>query len=95
MEEQEKMQINIPSDADALVRDKAAAAGFPSVDQYVLSLILREEDEATDEPLTQEELDESLAMLERGMEDVNAGRTQPAKEALEEIAKEFGLKIRR
>jgi hypothetical protein len=93
--EEQEMQINIPSDAESLVRDKAAAAGFPSVDQYVLSLILREEDEASDEPLTPEDLAASLAMLDRGIEDVKAGRTQPAKEALEEIAKEFGLTIQR
>lgn len=41
------------------------------------------------------ELAESLSLLERSMEDVKAGRTQPAKSALERIAIELGLKLDR
>jgi len=41
------------------------------------------------------ELAESLALLDRSMEDVEAGRTQPAKPALERIADELGLKLER
>ena len=41
------------------------------------------------------ELAESLAMIDRSMEDIRTGRTQPAKPALEKIADEFGLKLDR
>jgi len=41
------------------------------------------------------ELLESLAMLDRSMEDIQAGRTEPAKEALRKIADELGLKLNR
>jgi hypothetical protein len=37
----------------------------------------------------------SFAMLERSAEDIKSGRTQPAKDAIEEIATEFGLKLKR
>lgn len=41
------------------------------------------------------ELLESLAALDRSMEDVKNGRTLPAKQALREIAEELGLKLDR
>jgi hypothetical protein len=87
------MQINIPADAEALVTGKAAAAGFPNVDDYVLSLILRaaDEDELYDEQLTPEELAESLAMCDRGMEDVKAGRSMSVAEARRQTLEDLGL----
>ena len=41
------------------------------------------------------ELAENLAAIERGIEDVRAGRGQPMKQALREIADELGLKLDR
>ena len=41
------------------------------------------------------ELVETLAMIDRGMEDIRSGRTQPAKPALEKIADKLGLKLDR
>ena len=41
------------------------------------------------------ELMDNLAALDRGMEDVRAGRGQDMKEALREIAAELGLKLDR
>ncbi len=41
------------------------------------------------------ELAESLAMIDRSMEDIRTGRTQPAKPALDRIADELGLKLDR
>lgn len=41
------------------------------------------------------ELARNLAAIERGMEDVRAGRGQPMKEALREVADELGLKLDR
>ncbi len=36
------MEITIPEDAGALARSQAAASGFPSVSEYVVSLIRRQ-----------------------------------------------------
>ena len=36
-----------------------------------------------------------LAMMQRSMEDIDAGRTRPAKQALQEIADQLGLKLDR
>jgi len=41
------------------------------------------------------ELARNLAAIERAMEDVRAGRGQPMKEALREIADELGLELDR
>ena len=50
---------------------------------------------AFDELMDQAELAKSLAVLDRSMEDVKAGRGQPLKQAVREIAAELGLKIDR
>ena len=51
--------------------------------------------EAYDELADKAELVESLAMMDRGVEDIRAGRTRPAKTALREVADELGLKLDR
>ena len=40
-------------------------------------------------------LADSLAMIDRSMEDIKAGRTHDAKQAIREIANELGLKLDR
>jgi prevent-host-death family protein len=50
---------------------------------------------AFDELTEQAELAKSLATLDRSMKDVKAGRGQPLKDAVREIAKELGLKLNR
>ena len=51
--------------------------------------------ETFDELAEKAELAESLAMLDRSMEDVRDGRTRPAKTALKEIADKLGLALER
>ncbi len=51
--------------------------------------------EAYDALADKAELAESLAMIDRGMEDIRAGRAQPAKPALERIADKLGLRLDR
>lgn len=51
--------------------------------------------EAYDALADKAEVAESLALLERSMEDIKAGRTRPAKPALERIASELGLNLER
>lgn len=41
------------------------------------------------------ELADSLAMIERSVDDIEAGRTRPAKTALRQVAKELGLNLDR
>lgn len=41
------------------------------------------------------ELAHSLAMFEQSQEDIKAGRTQMAKQAVDQIAAEFGLTLKR
>jgi len=53
--------------------------------QLVQSFLLPEQ--------TDEELQQSLAMCDRGMQDVADGKTKPAKETLRNIAAKHGLKI--
>jgi prevent-host-death family protein len=50
---------------------------------------------AFDELMDQVELAKSLALVDRSMEDIKAGRTQPAKTALRQIAHKLGLKLNR
>jgi hypothetical protein len=92
------MQIDIPpAEAEKLER-RAAAAGFDSAEKYVTEFVLTlaERPDALElfAPMTDDELAASLALIDRGMEDVKAGRTRPAKAALQDIADEFGLKIK-
>jgi prevent-host-death family protein len=51
--------------------------------------------EAYDELADKAELAESLAMMDRSMEDISAGRTRVAKPALKKLARELGLKLDR
>lgn len=50
---------------------------------------------AFDELTEQAELAKSLALLDRSMEDIKAGRTRPVKAALREIADELNVKLDR
>jgi prevent-host-death family protein len=50
---------------------------------------------AFDELMDQAELAKSLAIIDRSMEDIKAGRVQPFKDAIREIADELGLKLKR
>lgn len=51
--------------------------------------------EAYDELVDKAELADSLALLERSRRDVEAGRTLPARAAIQRLAKELGLKLER
>jgi hypothetical protein len=64
------------------------------VTEFVLTLAERPDALELFAPMTDDELAASLGMIDRGMEDVKGGRTRPAKAALQDIADEFGLKIK-
>jgi hypothetical protein len=80
------MSIELPPDVEAIAQQKAAALGG-SVAEYVSFLITGDEFDAPSD----EELMTNGHHIERAMADVKAGRTKPAKDALREIAAEFGL----
>jgi len=50
---------------------------------------------AYDELIGQAELLESLALLDRSEDDIKAGRTRPAKEAIREIARSLNIELDR
>lgn len=84
------MNVSLPLTQKLFVREQATASGCSTPSEYVRRLI-----HADQERLRQVELDESLALLERSFEDIEAGRIQPAKEALRRIADELGVKLNR
>ncbi len=51
--------------------------------------------EAFDELVEQLEIAESLRMIDRSREDIKAGRVQPFRDAIRDIADELGLKLDR
>jgi hypothetical protein len=88
------MQINLPHDAEIIVLQKAAAAGFgEDVTAYVAHLISADEPTEDCAPLADDQLKASLDLIRRGEDDIASGRTQPLREALEEIAETNGLNI--
>jgi hypothetical protein len=75
-EGQTAMQIDIPvSEAQKLARH-AAAAGYESVEKYVTDFVLtlaeRPNETELFAPMTDEEMAASLAMIDRGMEQIRA-----------------------
>jgi hypothetical protein len=71
------MQIDLPQDEQKKLGVLAAEAGFDSVEHYVtehLRTLAQHPSTTQFAPLTQEELQESLAMCDRGMEEAAAGK---------------------
>ena len=79
------MHLNIPHhEAEKLARH-ATAAGFASVENYVTEFVLTlAERPRVDEifaPLTDDELAGSLAMIDRGMAEIDGGKGLSVEEA--------------
>lgn len=90
------MHIEIPRGAETFVKSRSLAAGFETVEEYIYSLILKDEARgAPAEEFGEEALARSLAMIDKSMEDIQAGHTSLAKIALQNIAAEFDLTINR
>lgn len=102
-----RWSLSVPDSTDRLVRVFLARTGMKKgdlstfVEEAVEAEVLRRSArqlQQRDPELGREaalELAESLAALELGMDDVRAGRGQPAREALREIAAELGIKLGR
>ena len=76
------MTITLPDEVVRKARERATAAGFPSVEGYVEALI---EDDAED-AITEED-------FRRGDEDIAAGRGRPMEEAIRELAAKHGVSL--
>ncbi len=79
------MQLNIPPHETEKLAQHATAAGFGSVEKYVTQFVLTlAERPRADEvfaPLTDDELAVSLAMIDRGTAEIDAGKGMNIDEA--------------
>jgi len=71
------MQITLPD--HARLSEQANAAGFLSVEQYVIDLLARDADRVA---------------IMRGLADVKAGRSRPAGDVEADLRRELGLSPR-
>jgi len=102
-----RWSLSVPDSTDRLVRVFLARAGMKKGDlsafvgEAVHAEVLRQtarQLQASDPSLDDDqamELANSLASLEIGLEDMRAGRSQPARDALEDIAAELGVDLDR
>jgi hypothetical protein len=100
-----RWSLSVPESTDRLVRVFLARTGMKKgdlstfVEEAVQAEVLRRSArqlQRRDPELGEEEameLAKTLAALELGMDDVRAGRGQPARLALKEIADELGIKL--
>ncbi|WP_145245206.1 hypothetical protein [Aeoliella mucimassa] len=72
----------------------AKAAGHIDL-QHFLQALANEPARDPRGPLSEQELAESLSMLQASEADIAAGRTQDMRQAIHEIAEEYGLDIKR
>lgn len=80
------MSVNISDEHLTLARDQAAQAGYADVGAYLESLI---EEAVFDFPV--ESREELIASIREGLDDIAAGRSRPADEVMDEIAKKYNL----
>lgn len=79
------MQLNIPPHEAEKLAQHATAAGFASVEKYVTQFVLalaeRPREDELFPPLTDDELAASLAMIDRGTAEIDAGKGLGIEEA--------------
>ena len=88
------MQLNIPPHEVEKLTQHATAADFSSVETYVTQFVLtladRQRGDEVFLPLTDEELAASLAMIDRGVAEVEAGHGMSIEEAHRRTIKNLG-----
>ena len=88
------MEINIPPAEQARLAQHAAAAGYDDVQRYVMDHVLAIAHHPTPLELTppsEQELQASLEMCDRGMAEAEAGKGRDFRAALDDIAEKHGL----
>ena len=76
------MLLNISPQLEQFVKREVANGNFPdeeAVIEYALGLMLRDQEEA-------------VLGIRAGLNDVEAGRTQPLDEAFRDLRREFGIR---
>lgn len=92
------MEIDLPATDQQTLASLATQAGFDSVELYAAAYLAEfAQHHAVAElpPMTDADLQASLAMCDRGMEEAKAGRGRDFRESLTGIADRLGLKIDR
>ncbi len=84
--------IQLPDDQYQRLTLVAQTAGYEDVPAFIRALA----DEPTEDPrgpLTEKELRESIAMIERGNDEIAAGGGMDAEEVFDKIAEKHGFSI--
>ena len=89
------MQINISPAQKRQLAAMAASHGFDTAEEYASSIISNAVQLEAFADLSPEEMAESVASIERGIEQSKAGLGVPAKEAMQTIANNLGLNLPR
>ena len=89
------MQVNIPPAQQQQLEAFAIQRGFATAEEYASTLLMNALQLEAFADLSPEEMTESVRSIERGIADVEAGRSQPAREAMDDIANKFGFTIPR
>jgi antitoxin ParD1/3/4 len=79
------MNTHLPSDLEQFVQAKVRSGRFTSSDEAIAEAVrlLRQREEAEEAQV--------LKSIQRGLEDMRAGRGRPAEEVFAEIRREFNL----
>ena len=88
------MEINIPPEQQQQLAAFAKLRGFESPEEYASSIVLNAVQLEAFAELSPEEMAESVASIERGIEQAKAGQGVPAQQAMNEIATKYGLTLR-
>jgi len=89
------MQINLPPAEQQHLATLAAQHGFATAEEYASHIVSNAVQLETFAALSPDQMQESVRSIERGLADVEAGRSQPAHKAMDDIAKKFGFTIPR
>lgn len=89
------MEIDISPIAQQHLAALATQHGFSTAEEYASSIVLNAVQLENFAALSPQEMAESVKSIERGISDVEAGRSRPAHEAMDDIAKKFGFSIER
>lgn len=82
------MQITIKPHIEAYLREQVSSGRFASIEQAIEALAL--DDEATQSDLDAADLTWAKPYIDKGLDDLAAGRVVPANEVHAELRRKFG-----
>jgi len=89
------MQIDIPQDQFDKLSERAVAAGFGSVPAFLQALANSPVVDPRGTELSEQQLRESVAMIERGNSQIDVGEGVDLDDALRKIAEKHGFQVKR